>query len=173
MKPDGTLALGLADPDLHNTETTANPFRWSMPVEITLTLKGLWKLKDQVITKGVDAPVIKTSINLNGTTSVTISCKDGLTTECLLEKNVTALDSLNQNAEEPLIKIYPNEALISFASDAWKNAKGQILSIDGRILRNFITPEAISTISTGDLSHGKYLLRLSGDNFLITKKLIK
>ncbi len=173
MKPDGTLALGLADPDLHNTETTANPFRWSMPVEITLTLKGLWKLKDQVITKGVDAPVIKTSINLNGTTSVTISCKDGLTTECLLEKNVTALDSLNQNAEEPLIKIYPNEALISFASAAWKNAKGQILSIDGRILRNFITPEAISTISTGDLSHGKYLLRLSGDNFLITKKLIK
>ncbi|MEI6555140.1 MAG: polysaccharide lyase family 8 super-sandwich domain-containing protein [Paludibacter sp.] len=173
MKQDGTLALGLADPDLHNAETTTNPFRFSMPLELTLTLKGQWKLKDKVITSGVDAPIIKTSINLDGTTSVTVTCKDGLTTECLLEKNVTAVNNINQNQNEPLIKIYPNEILITFTSDGWKNAKGQIVSIDGRILRNFTTKEAITKISTNNLSHGGYLLRLSSDNCLISKRIIK
>ena len=54
--PDAaSLELGVADPD-----------RFAEPHDITVTLKGLWKLKKSVVTEGVDAPKISAKNNAEG-----------------------------------------------------------------------------------------------------------
>ena len=79
------LRLAVADPDMHMGITTENPYGYSQPSTIRLTVKGKWELKNAVKTIGLRMPQVKVESDAQGHTVVQATVLDGLSTELHLE----------------------------------------------------------------------------------------
>ena len=82
MKDDGKrLDLAVSDPDMHINITPENPFGYSQPTTVHLTVTGLWKLKEAVNTIGLPLPQVKVEADGKGNTLIQAVVKDGLAAE--------------------------------------------------------------------------------------------
>lgn len=79
------LRLAVADPDMHMEMTKENPYGYSQPSTIRLTVKGKWELKKAVKTIGLRMPQVKVESDAQGNTVVQATVVDGLSTELHLE----------------------------------------------------------------------------------------
>ena len=76
-----TLELAVADPDIHMERTPENPFGWSVPTPIGVTLNGSWKLAQAVEVRGLKPPQVTVEAPRGGQTVVRVTVVDGLSTE--------------------------------------------------------------------------------------------
>jgi hypothetical protein len=76
-----TLELAVADPDIHMERTAANPFGWSVPTPIVVTLNGAWTLQQAVAVRGLKPPQVQVDAPRDGKTVVRVTVVDGLSTE--------------------------------------------------------------------------------------------
>ena len=76
------LSLAVADPDLRISDKVSD---YSGEKEISVTLKGKWRFKESTNYLARKSLRPKTELMSDGNTIVTVSCKDGLTNEYLLE----------------------------------------------------------------------------------------
>ena len=90
------LSIAIADPDLRMEKTDENPLGWSMPKDITVTLKGSWKLKETAEYQGREYDSNIRLEQKDGNSELTITCKDGLTSEFLLENAYNNLSSASE-----------------------------------------------------------------------------
>jgi hypothetical protein len=79
-----TLQLAVADPDIHMERTAANPFGWSVPTPIVVTLNGAWTLQQAVAVRGIKPPQVQVDAPRDGQTVVRVTVVDGLGTELRL-----------------------------------------------------------------------------------------
>lgn len=83
---DGSgMSLAVADPDLRIAQTDQNPFGWSQPKDLTVTLRGRWQIKESAKYTARDTKVPVLKFTGDGNTLFTLSCQDGMTDEYLLE----------------------------------------------------------------------------------------
>ena len=75
------LELAVADPDIHMERTEANPFGWSVPTPLVVTLNGAWTLQQAVAVRGVKPPQVQVDAPRDGKTVVRVTVVDGLSTE--------------------------------------------------------------------------------------------
>lgn len=88
LPADGNrLSLAVADPVLRNSPDKSNPFGYSQPVTVRLTLDRKWSLKETKKTMGVPVPTVKVTSSDDGKTFVEIECRNGLTTEMTLSSS--------------------------------------------------------------------------------------
>lgn len=119
-------SLAVADPDLRMDKSSENPLGWSQPKTITVTLKGKWALKETADYQGreYDSDVQVTQVG--DETQVSLICRDGLTTEVLLE-----------NTEQPLSTDLEEEITFQAGSDtALINEEAVKLSCSVRTVDN-------------------------------------
>jgi hypothetical protein len=81
----GKLELALSDPDLHMDRTPDNPFSYSLPTPVRITLKGKWDLKQVVEVMGVKRSEVKLEPPSGGNTVILVMAVDGLSSEMILE----------------------------------------------------------------------------------------
>ncbi|OFY87547.1 MAG: hypothetical protein A3F72_20935 [Bacteroidetes bacterium RIFCSPLOWO2_12_FULL_35_15] len=73
------------------------------------------------------------------------------------------------------IKVYPNPATdkITMEVPEFKNTSLEILSMDGRVLKNISLQSEKTQLNISNLAKGIYILKVKNDKKIITKKLIK
>jgi len=81
-----SVALAVSDPNMHMEPTKENPYGYSMPAEIRITIRGGWILKETVATVGLPPPQVKVDSDGKGNTIIQVAVVDGLSTEMHLEK---------------------------------------------------------------------------------------
>ncbi|MEI7504978.1 MAG: polysaccharide lyase family 8 super-sandwich domain-containing protein, partial [Paludibacter sp.] len=162
--------LSLAYPDLDfidtNLYTDLTYCGYSNPNTIVVKLLGSWTLENPV------SQNVSFVSNVNNISTFQFVLKDGLTTDAIIKKNITTVEAIEAQSE-PIIVVYPNEISITFPTDSWKNAKGQIVSMDGKIMCELNFKDSITKISTNNYRHGVYLVILKGNNDMILKKVVK
>ncbi len=82
-KEKNKLELAVSDPDMRIERTDNNPFGYSLPTSIELTLEGEWLLPDSP----TNAPSVKSITQEAGKTKIVLDVKDGLSTAMTLLKN--------------------------------------------------------------------------------------
>lgn len=98
--------------------TGENPMGWSLPREINVTLRGSWRLKDSAEYEGREYDPNVRIIAGENTTTLTLVCRDGLTTEVLLENTAQPLSTesetvLSFNTEQSEVFVNGNSVAIS------------------------------------------------------------
>ena len=61
--------------------TPENPFGWSVPTPIVITLNGSWTLQQAVEVRGLKPPQVTVEAPRDGKTVVRVTGVDGLSTE--------------------------------------------------------------------------------------------
>lgn len=87
------LSLAVSEPGLRMDATPTNPLGWSVAKNVSVTLKGKWRVKSEATYTARENGFLELKYNQAGDTVITVSCKDGLTNELLLENLETPLSS--------------------------------------------------------------------------------
>lgn len=77
------MSIAVADPNLRIDDKATS---YSREGEVSFVVAGKWSLKDSTDYLARETAKARTLVNSDGNTLVTVSCKDGLTNEYLLEK---------------------------------------------------------------------------------------
>ncbi|MFZ4726357.1 MAG: polysaccharide lyase family 8 super-sandwich domain-containing protein, partial [Paludibacter sp.] len=139
---------------------------YSNPNTIVVNLLGNWTLE-----KPVPQNVSFVS-NINNISTIQFTMKDGLTIDAIITKPTTATETI-QKESNPKIIVYPNEIGITFTDNGWKNAKGQIVSMDGKIISEFTANESITKVPTENFKHGVYLVILKSNHDMVLRKIVR
>ena len=124
-----------------------------------------------------------------GTSDVGIVwAQDGLAEVCVIETSsidgcegeqvCLNISVLSTNIEEPVldnIQIYPNPASSSFSitiDETLINAPYQLYDSQGKIMLSGVTTDSNTIVQTGALSSGVYTLTITGDKYVLRKKII-
>lgn len=85
-------------------------------------------------------------------------------------------ESVDENSEENMISIFPNptdgDLYIGYKKLLSSPATISIYSYSGDLLDEFYTNSDITQYSTNGLSNGLYFIRISGKDFVVTKKFV-
>ena len=100
------MSLAIADPDLRMEKTGENPYGWSLPQKLTVTLNGRWHVKESAKYTARDTEIPEIQFTPDGNTLFIINCKDGMTNEYLLE-----------NEDNPLLENVKNTFICQPGSD--------------------------------------------------------
>jgi chondroitin-sulfate-ABC endolyase/exolyase len=139
---------------------------YSNPKTLQVKLNGNWTLENSV------SQNVSFISNVNNISTIQFTLKDGLTTDAIISKPTTANETIIKESD-PQIIVYPNEISITFPDNGWRNAIGQIVSIDGKILSEFAANESITKVSTENFKPGVYVLNIKGDNYTESRKIVK
>ncbi len=108
------MSLAAADPNLRIYDKLSG---YSAAKEISFTLKGKWSVKDSANYTARQTSRAKTLLTSDGNTVVTVSCKDGLTSEYLLENMDKPLsddtETLIFNKQQNSVNYIRNNKLIN------------------------------------------------------------
>lgn len=108
------LSLAVADPNLRISDKVSD---YSEEKEINITLKGKWTFKENTDYPARTSLRPKTKLMSDGNTVVTVSCKDGLTNEYLLENMDKPLldnaETLIFNKQNNSVKRISNNRLVN------------------------------------------------------------
>lgn len=80
------MILAVCDPDLHNERTPENPFGYSLPSPVSVTLDEAWKVKRVATRVGVKTPEVRIAQGPSGKTVLSATVSDGLSAEITLER---------------------------------------------------------------------------------------
>jgi hypothetical protein len=111
---------------------------------------------------------------VSGTYSVVVTnsagCSD--TSNCV---TITNTANLSENEFSGLVNFYPNPSsdFITITLPENKVFKIEIIDINGKIVKEFTTDNAIKTLSVSDFERGIYLISFESDSFKSIKRFIK
>ena len=98
---------------------------------------------------------------------------DGISAIQNLEAGATGLSEILAGQS----RVYPNPARgvvnISLGATIKTPAKLEIIDLQGKLIRQFDLSQDISPINISELERGVYILRMSADGFVLTKRLVK
>lgn len=140
---EGTnLNVSVVNPDLNFDGDNG-----SQPVTITLVLNGNWELKNS------NAENI-TLTNKDATTTINLSCKEGLPVDLEFVKTETASVPKQTEKEESLVKVYPNPSdhFINISlNSALKANDVAVVNILGKTIyrQKDTTPISVNFLNTG------------------------
>jgi hypothetical protein len=159
------LHLALTNPDLGFSARSFNPAETK---DIDVTLKGNWRLTNSF-------PNVQLLTSNNTETVLRFSSVDGLSMEVMLEAS-NLVNSDFQNGANNNILVYPNPAKksLNILSDISINSV-DIYDLQGRkvhILTNELNRQFNLKIDIGTLSSATYLVKITTDVGVITKKII-
>jgi len=160
----GNVVPVLFDSEEYNyTSTEGNTYEWSANLGAIVSGQGT-----------SDVGIVWAQDGLAEVCVIETSSIDG----CEGEQVCLNISVLPTNIEEPVldnIQIYPNPASSSFSitiNETLINAPYQLYDSQGKIMLSGVTTDSNTIVQTGALSSGVYTLTITGDKYVLRKKII-
>jgi hypothetical protein len=160
----GNVVPVLFDSEEYNyTSTEGNTYEWSANLGAIVSGQGT-----------SDVGIVWAQDGLAEVCVIETSSIDG----CEGEQVCLNISVLSTNIEEPVldnIQIYPNPASSSFSitiDETLINAPYQLYDSQGKIMLSGVTTDSNTIVQTGALSSGVYTLTITGDKYVLRKKII-